>query len=263
MTPTSSGLVYDGQNGWLHPVAGSNVSVSYQAHWGWGVNNGHTVVNASVFVEIRMDNGTTIEDNVYYVNGSGYISFYYASSGPEILHFVPTKVIDQEGIEYNSTLLHAPSSAVDEYWLYGLNPSPLTVYYDSVNLASIDAETNDLGTAKVNVHVQYLMVPVDSQVYSKDINGAIVTVNGINATPYEGGVGGFYTVSLSNWSPNLDLTVVASFEGWPTVTKTYSAAQVANRTFYFQIIAGVLVTLGILVAVYAILRRRKSGDRTK
>jgi hypothetical protein len=90
-----------------------------------------------------------------------------------------------------------------------------------------------------------------------------VTINGVNATPYEGGVGGFYTVSLSNWSPNLDLTVEASLEGWPTATKTYSTPQVANRTLYIQITAVILIMVGILAAVYAILWKRKQGKPTK
>ena len=260
LTPTSSGLVYDGRNGWLHPVAESNVSVSYQVQWGWGDKNGQKVVNASVYLEIREDNGTMIENHVCYVNDTGYISFYHKSQGPETLHFVPTKVVDQEGIEYNSTLLHQPNTAFDEYWLYGLNPSPITVYWDSLNIASINAGTNDLGTATVVVQVQYLIIPEDSQLYPKNINTATVTVNGLNATVYQDG---FYTVTLTTWYPTVDLTVEASFEGWPKTTKTYSTAQIANRTLYFQIAAAILVTLGILAAVYAISRRRKHKERAK
>lgn len=260
LTPTTSGLVYDGSNGWLHPVAGSNVSVSYQVVWGWGVKSGQKVVNASVYLGVREDNGTTIENHVYYVNETGYISFYHSSHGPETLHFVPTKVVDQEGIEYNSTLLHQPNTAFDEYWLYGLNPSPLTVYWDSLNIASINAGTYDLGTATVVVQVQYLMIPDDSQVYPKNINTATVSVNGLNSTFYQDG---FYTIKLSTWFPTVDLTVEVSLEGWPKTTKTYSTAQIANRTLYFQIAAGILLTLGILAAVYAISRRRKRRERAK
>jgi len=260
LTPTTSGLVYDGSNGWLHPAAGSNVSVSYQVQWGWGGNKGQKVVNASVYLEVREDNGTTIENHVYYVNDTGYISFCYSSHGPATLHFVPTKVVDQEGVEYNSTLLHTSNSTSDKYWLCGLNPSPLTVYWDSLNITSINAGTYDLGTATVVVQVQYLMIPEDSQVYPKNVNAATVTINGLNATFYQDG---FYTIKLSTWFPTVDLTIEAPLEGWPKTTKTYSTAQIANRALYFQIAAGVLLTLGILAAVYAILRRRKHGERVK
>jgi hypothetical protein len=257
MTPIGSGVVFDGNNGFLHPVAGSNVSISYQLQWGYGASNGQKVVNASVYLDVREDNGSKIDSRTLQVDDNGAFSFVYSSQNPQILHFVTTKVVDSEGLEYNSTLLHASNGSIFDYNLYGLHPPPLTVYWDSLNIASINAETYDLGAAKVIVRVQYMMIPDDSQVYSKDINEAIVTVNGVNATPYEGGVGGFYTVSLSTWSPNLDLTVQASLEGWPTATKTYSTAQVANRTLYFQIGAAVLITVGLLVAVYAIIRRRK------
>jgi hypothetical protein len=163
MTPTGSGLVYFEEayhagDGFLHSAAGSNVSISYQLQWGFGANGGQKVVNASVYLDVREDNGSNIENKTLQVDDTGAFSFNYSSQNPSILHFIPTKVVDHEGVEYSPTIIHTANGSISDYNLHGLQSSRLTVYWDSLNIADINVETRDLGSAHVTAHVQYLMI---------------------------------------------------------------------------------------------------------
>jgi hypothetical protein len=229
VNPTAPGLI-------AHSSVGYNWTVSFQATWTYGSNSGQVIENATVFIEVRTTSDTVVETLVPKTNTTGSILFYYSSQTPGILAFAPIKLVTEDGVEWNQSLLE------DMPPIYGFQSKPITIYWDSFDISLISTDVTSLGVIRVSVNVTYLMIPEGGlttprlsnqsqyDYIPKYVHGADVEINGVRAE--ESSTPGLYTAETFTWLPTAYVLVEVSQEGWPQTHKAFSFAQSTNETIW-------------------------------
>lgn len=210
VSPTAPGFI-------VHSPVGWNWTISFQATWTYGGNSGQVIENATVSIEVRTTSDTVVETLVPKTNVTGSVSFYYSSSNPDILTFMPTKLITEEGVEWNQSLLE------DAPPIYGFQSKPITIYWDSFGISLISTDVTNLGVIRVSMNVTYLMIPEGGltiprlsnqsqyDYIPKYVHGADVEINGVRAE--ESSISGLYTAETFTWLPTAYVLVEVSQEG--------------------------------------------------
>lgn len=241
----------------VHSTLGQNWTISFLATWTYGEDSGQAIENATVPINVTTHD-TVIETLLPKTNDTGFVSFNYSSSTPSILTFVPTKLVTDDGVEWNSSLLEGA---------YGFQSSPITIYWDSFDASLISADTSALGVAKLTVNVTYLMIPqggltaLQPPNYSQYdyvpnyVHGANVKIDGANAE--ESSVPGVYTVQISRWLPTDYILVQISQQGWPETSKALSFTHSAN-----EIVWASATAIGLICVVAMLAYRFLSSKRT-
>jgi hypothetical protein len=257
VNPTAPGFI-------THSAVGQNWTISFQAVWTYGNNSGQSIENATVFIEVRTVNDTVIETLLPKTNTTGFVSFYYSSLTPNILTFAPTKLVTEDGVEWNSSLLED-----GENYVYGFQSKPITIYWDTFDISLMSIDMNTLGVTKVSVNVTYLMIPQEGlpvpqlsnysqyDYIQKYVHGANVTINGVKAE--ESSVLGVYTAEISTWLPTAYILVRVSQEGWPRTYKAFSFTHNANEIIWASATILGLICAVVLLTYHFVLSRKTKG----
>ena len=81
--------------------AGKNASLQFEALWTYGPNQGTPIANATATIDVIDQQNKTIETlNVN--TTTGLFSFNYLAKTAQILAFNATKLVTQDGVEWNS-----------------------------------------------------------------------------------------------------------------------------------------------------------------
>jgi hypothetical protein len=244
---TSSTIVYgDIEKNWTIP---------FQAVWSYGENSGKAVENAAVTVEVKTDDGVSVENISQTTNSTGFATFYYVSSKPAVLTFTPTSVVTEDEIEYTASLFGSGQSAV-----YGMQSESVTVYWDTFDASLVSTDTGTQGVTTVSANITYmpeegLTIPNSSpeQVFPKIAHGANVTINGVKAE--ESSVSGVYTANFSTWLPTTYVFIEVSHDEWLPAHKGFSFDHKSNSTLWTPAIAIILVAAVVLVLFSRVFRR--------
>ena len=252
----------------VHSPVGKNWTISFQAMWTYGNNSGQAIGNATVSIEVKTTDNTVIETLLPKTNATGFISFYYSFPTPNALTFTPTKLVTEDGVEWNQSLLE------NEPLLYGFQSKPIKIYWDSFDISLISTDTNSLGVTRVSVNVTYFMIPEEGLNISqpsnysrydhipKYVHGANVKINGAKAE--ESSLPGAYTAETSTWPPTAYILVEISQEGWPQTLKAFSFTHNANKIIWAS-----ATVLGFIFAVVPVtyhfvsFRKRKGHALSK
>jgi hypothetical protein len=253
VNPTMPGLV-------VHSTVGLNLTISFKATWTHGNNYGEAIENATVPINVTTTDGTVVETLLPKTNATGFASFYYSSSTPRVLTFVPTELVAEDGTEWNSSL-------VDD--AYGFQSEPLTIYWDRFAASLISADTSALWVARVTVNVTYLLIPEGGLTalqlpnYSQNdsipkyVHGADVKIDGVKAE--ETSVPGVYTAQISSWLPTAYILVEVSQEGWPQTGIALSFTHSENEVVWASATIIGLICVVAPLAYYFFSSRRTRG----
>lgn len=256
--PTAPGFV-------VHSPVGWNWTVSFQTLWTYGNNSGGAIENATVSVEVTA-NDTVMETLLPKTNATGFVSFYYSSAIPDVLTFAPTKLVTEDRVEWNSSLLETlPSGAL----LYGFQSKSVTIYWDSFAATLVSADVSSLGVTRLAVNITYLMIPQGGltvpqlrnqsryDYIPKYVHGADVKINGVEAK--ESSVLGVYAAETSTWLPTAYILVGISQEGWPQTNKALSFTHSANEIIWASATVFGLIGVAVVLLTYHFV----SSKRTK
>ena len=246
----------------MYTTVGRNWTLSFQALWSYGNSAGQPISNATITMQVSgLKSGTitTLQLNTT----SGLFSFNYSSSTADILTFKPIKLVTQDGIEYNSTLLKINGNQA-----YGFQSKSVTVWYDTFNVSLISSNTKTSEAITVNVNITYLLIPQEgltlpakdtfsNQTFlPKIVHGANVTINGVKAE--ETSVAGIYTANVSTVFPTAYIIVAVSQNGWTTTYTAFSFTHDANAAIWEQASLIGLIFIAVLLALYFVLFRKST-----
>ena len=258
VNPTAPGFI-------AHSPAGWNWTISFQAVWTYGNSSGQVIENATVFIEVRTTDNTVIQTLLPKTDSTGFISFYYSSSTPNILTFAPTKLVTEDGMEWNSSLLED-----GENYFYGFQSIPMTIYWDTFDISLISTDTNALGATRVSVNITYLMLPKEGLTMlqlpnywqyahiPKYVHGANVTINGVKAE--ESSIPGVYTVETSTGLPTAYILVRVSQEGWSQAHKAFSFTHNLNEIIWVSAVIFGLICTAVLLTYHFVSFKKTKGN---
>ena len=151
---------------------GINWTLSFDAVWSSGDNNGNPIQNATATIEVKNQEGEVIE-TLKFNTGMGTFTFNYTTSTADILTFTPTSLTTQAGETYTADA--------------GLQSSSVVVLYDTFKVELLSCDTNTLGKTVTTIKVTYLLLndtdlSYDNLVISKKLDEMTVTINGVQAS---------------------------------------------------------------------------------
>lgn len=241
----------------IHLPVGQNFCFHFQAVWTYGSNSGQAIENAIVPIKVKTADNTLIETLTLKTNATGFISFNYSSQTPSILTFTPTKLITEDGMEWNQSLIGDA---------YGFRSGLVTIYWDSFNILLANVETGSLGIVRVTVNITYLMIPKEGLTITNDsqckyipkqVHNANVKINGIKAA--EASTPGVYTAETLTLLPTAYILVEVSHEGW-CQHKAFSFSHNANEVIWaLAITLGLICTVAVLAYRFILSRRTKNN----
>jgi hypothetical protein len=243
---------------------GQNWTLSFQALWSHGDNAGQAVENATVTIQITSTTKDKavgmLEENT---TSAGILSFNYSSLNADVLAFNATKLVTQDGTEYDASL-------DTETGLYGVQSKPVTVWYDTFHVALLEYSTDSLGTTRVSVNVTYQLLPEEGlslpawATYSnqtflpKSVHGAQVTINSVKAQ--ESAAEGIYSANVSTHFSTAYIHVGVSQQNWVTTNTGFSFAHSANTPLWLAGVAiGAAFVVGILILKAVMARKAKDN----
>ncbi len=248
----------------LHSSVGQNCSIPFQATWTYGNKSGQVVENANVTVEVKTGHGDSVENITQTTNATGYATVNYSFSVPVILTFTPTKLVTQDGAEWNGSLLEKGN--ID---LHGFQSEAVTVYYDTFDAAVVGTNTETLGLTEVSVNVTYMLVPEEGltlpqysnssqqKFISKIAHSVKVTINGVQAE--ETTIDGIYAASFSTWLPTAYVIVKVSQEEWMPAEEGFSFVHDTNGAIWTPAIVLCLACAVVLLGLYFVWFRKSKG----
>ena len=231
-----------------------NWTLPFQATWTYGENSGKAIENATITVEVKINDNITIENISQITNTTGYATFNYISQTPSILVFTPITLVTQDKIEYNTHLFEKEQNN-----LIGLQSKAITVYWDTFDSSLVSSDTNTQGTTRVSVNVTYFLVPeeglvvsntssLEQIVFPKIAHGVNVTINGVKAE--ETLAFGVYSANFSTWLPTAYVFTEVSKDNWFPAQSGFSVSHKSNEVLWIPAIIISLVCVGVLLGVY-------------
>ncbi len=203
---------------------GRNTTLSFVALWTYGAMEGQNIQNATATIQVTNSKDKVI-DTLSVNTTSGSFSFNYTSASADVLAFTPTKLVTQDGQEWNSNPIDTANN------VYGFTSHWAQVWWDTFHVSLASRGTGSLGSVAVSVNVTYLLLPEEGlQVgvvhVPKTVHGANVTINGVKAEETQ--TPGIYSATSSTWLPTAYVKVEVSQEGWTTTQTAFSFTQNAN-----------------------------------
>ena len=251
--PTTDSLIYT--------TVGHNWTISFEALWSYGNDAGQPISNATVTMQVsgvREGEITTLQLNTT----SGTFSFNYSSSIADKITFSAIELTTQDGKQWKAALVKSEDTQA-----YGIQSSPITVWWDTFQVLLTHTDTSTLKASEVAVNVSYLLLPQQGLTLppqdtfsnqtslSKIANNANVTINGVKAQETQ--TPGVYTANISTLFPTEYVLVRVSQKGWMTTYTAFSFSQDENSTVWLQYS---LITCSVLLltplALYFFLFKR-------
>ncbi len=211
-------------------------------------NEGQNIPNATVTIQVSNSKDQVI-DILTANTTSGIFSFNYTSATVDILAFAPTKLVTQDGKEWDSKPIDTAGN------VYGFTSNQSQVWYDTFHVSIVNRSTGNLGNVAVSVNVTYLLLPekgfqVGTVYVPKTVNGANVTINGVKAKETQ--TPGVYSAVSSTWLPTAYVKVDVSQEGWTTTQTAFNFTQNANQSIWTYAVAfGSVFGFAVLILRFA------------
>ena len=238
----------------IYTSIGRNATVSFAALWTYGSNEGQNIPNATVTIQVSNSKDQVI-DTLTANTTSGTFSFNYTSTTVDILAFKPTKLVTQDGKEWDSKPIDTASN------VYGFTSNQSQVWFDTFHVSIVNRGTDNLGNVAVSVNVTYLLLPenglqVGAVHVPKTLHDANVTINGVKAQETQ--VSGIYSATSSSWLPITYVKVDVSQEGWTTTQTAFSFTQNANQSIWtYAVVFGSV--FGFAVLMLRFVTSKKTG----
>jgi hypothetical protein len=230
----------------IYTSIGLNATLSFQASWSYGSDEGQNIQNATVSIQVSNSNNKVI-NNLSVNSTSGIFSFNYSSANPEILTFTPNDLTAQDGRGWNSSIVDSANS------VSGFTSQSAQVWWDTFHVSLVNSDTNSLGKVGISVNVTYLLLPeeglqVGSVHVSKTVQNANVTVNGVTAQ--ESQTPGIYLANSSTIFPTAYVNVEVSQKGWTSTDTGFNFVHNSNQTAWiYAVVLGSAFTVAV-VALY-------------
>lgn len=247
----------------LYTTVGRNWTVTFEALWTYGSDNGTLIQNATVLIEVSNNQSKVIDRLEVKSDSVGVISFNYFSPTANILKFTPVKLTSQDGKEWSKDIVDSVNN------VYGLQSESVIVWWDTFHTSLVSSDTSELGYATVTIKVTYLLLPEEGltlpewSTYSnqtflpKHVQNASVIVNGVKAQ--ESQEPGVYSASIPIWLPTTYVHVAVSQEGWVTVNRGFSFSHQENQTIWIYAVAfGSVFAVGLLLLARFVFRKAEN-----
>ena len=137
----------------MYTTVGQNWTVSFEASWSYGADNGKPLQNATATVDVTNNESKIVDEISVKTNDAGVISFNYSSLTADVLTFTPVKLTSQDGKEWSTELVDPANN------VYGLQSESAVVWYDTFHVSLVSSDTSAQGYAVVAVKVTYLLLP--------------------------------------------------------------------------------------------------------
>jgi hypothetical protein len=233
----------------MYTAVGRNWTLSFQATWTYGANEGQAIQNATAAIQVK-NKANQILETLSFNTTTGAFTFNYASSTADVLTFTPTKLTTSDGKDWKTGRVDSTNN------VYGFNGESAVVWYDTFHVSLVSSDTGSLGKVGVTVNVTYLLLPEEgltlpagasyngATFLPKIAQGLNVTINGVKAQ--ESQTPGIYVADSSTFLPTAYVNVKVSQDGWNTTSTGFSFAQNSNQPLWIYGIAAVLaLTLGV------------------
>lgn len=243
-------------NALVYTSIGRNVTLSFAAIWTYGLNNGQNIPNATAIIQVSNSKEKVIE-TLSVNTTSGVFSFNFSSASADVLVFTPTKLVTQDGQEWNSSLIDSSNNA------YGFTSNWAQVWWDTFHVSLVSSDTSSLGNVAISVNVTYLLLPEEGlQVgvvhVPKTVQGANVTINGVPAEESQT-LPGIYSANSSTFLPTAYINVEVSQEGWTTTHTVFGFAQNTNESAWTLAVAFGSV-FGFAILMFRFFTYRKASN---
>jgi hypothetical protein len=242
-------------NALIYTSVDRNVTLSFVALWSYGPSDGQNIANATATIQVS-DSKDRVADTLKVNTTTGVFSFNYTSASAQVLAFTPTKLVTQDGQEWNSSLVDSANNA------YGFTANWAQVWWDTFHVTLVNSDTGKLGNVAVSVNVTYLLLPEEGLQVSvvhvpKSVHNANVTINGVAAQETQ--TSGIYSADTSTFLPTAYVIVEVSQEGWTTTHTAFSLTQNANEPIWiYALIAGSV--FGVAVLFFRFAKKRKANN---
>jgi hypothetical protein len=239
---------------------GRNVTLSFQALWSYGSNGDQNIQNATAIIQVSNRNDKVLE-TLSVNTTSGIFSFNYSSASADILAFTPTKLVTQDGQEWNSSLVDLANN------VYGFTYHWAQVWWDTPHVSLVSRDTSSLGNVAISVNITYLLLPEEGLQIGlvhvpKIVHDANVTINGVKAEETQ--TPGIYLANSSTWLPTAYVNVGVSQEGWTTTHTAFSFAHNANESIWTYAVAfGSVFGFAVLILRFFVSRKANNSSLLK
>ncbi len=215
------------QNAVQYWSIGRIVALSFKALWTYGPNSEQGIQNATATINVTDQNDKAV-DTLCTNTANGTFSFNYTSKSPEILAFTPTKLVTQNGQEWNSSLIDSAHN------VYGFTYHWMQVWWDTFQASMVNQQVDSSGNVAVSVKITHLLLPesglmVGPVLVPKIVQGENVTINGIKAE--ESQTPGIYSANNSAWLNQNSFVVEVSQDYWTTTSTNLSFVANANHAY--------------------------------
>jgi hypothetical protein len=247
----------------MYNAAGRNLTLTFQAIWTYGSNEGQAIQNATVAIKITNRANQQIE--TLSVNStSGTFSFNYSSPSADILTFTPTKLTTEDGKNWKTEIVDSANK------VYGLKGESAVAWWDTFHVSLLSSDTGSLGKVAVSVNVTYLLLPEEglalpagasynnATFLPKIVQDVKVTINGINAKQTQ--TPGVFAADSSTFLPTAYVNVEVSQEGWSATNTGFSFAQNSNQTLWIYGLIFILAFTLVSFAVYFFKSKRANNQ---
>lgn len=231
---------------------GRTVNVPFEAQWTYGPNQNRLIENATATITVTNQKGELV-GTITANTTTGVFVVKYTQGKPNILSFNATKLITQDGQEWNSDLVDSAN------YTYGLNSSHARVYWDTFDVSMVSYNTDSLENIDATINVTRLLLPqeglttTDNVHISKIATDVIVTINGVLAQKIEPGI---YSASSSTWFSTAYVNVKVSSVNWTTTATGFSFAHNANQpSWTYGVGFGIICMSAVLVLGFLISKK--------
>jgi len=238
---------------------GRNATITFEAKWTYGPNQGAFIQNASAAIDVINQKNQTI-DSLNINTANGIFSFNYVINNPDILTFNTMKLVSEDGVEWNS--------GIHDSNVLGLNSNIAQVYWDTFHVSMLHYDTNDLSEVTATVNVTYLLLPESGlklesgNERNKIAHDVKVTINGVEAQEIKPGV---YTANSSTFLPTAYVNVMVSDGNWTTTSTGFSFSHNTNQIYWIIVgaVSAAFVFFAVLALVFFISKRANKPKPSK
>ena len=231
---------------------GRTVNVPFEAQWTYGPNQSRFIENATATIAVTNQKGELV-GTVIANTTTGVFVVNYTQNKPNILSFNATKLVTQDGQEWNSDPVDSANYA------YGLTSSHARVFWDTFHVSMVRYNTDSLQNIDATINVTRLLLPQEGLTtrgnvhISKIAMGVIVTINGVLAQEIEPGI---YSASSSTWLSTAYVNVKVSSVNWTTTATGFSFIHNANQpSWTYGVGLGIICVSAVIVLGFLISKK--------
>ena len=238
---------------------GSTVNVPFEAHWTHGPNHSKFIENATATIAVTNQKGELV-DTIIANTTTGVFVINYTQSKPNILSFNATKLVTQDGQEWNAEPIDSTNYA------YGLTSSDARVYWDTFHVSMVSCNTDSLGKIDAKVNVTRLLLPQEGLTVRGDVHvskiamGVTVTINGVLTKEIEPGI---YSANSSTWLSTAYVLVKVSSVNWTTTSTGFNFIHNANQPSWTYVMGSAIICVPAMLVLRLLIFKKANNKAAK